>query len=205
MAPPTLVINLYLALFRSGSSVQAYCKLPIYRSMSVYSKIKISDNKSVCAIWINILCVCCTRLHAIISHWQPIWSCPLSHELMAHDDVIKWKHFPRYWPFVRGIHRSPVNSPHKGQWRGALVFSLIFAWTNRWVNHRDAGDLRRHQAHYDVSVRVRNCLSEVFKNWIIFLCSTISLYPWSWPKFAPSSSPKHIYINWKWIYEIKMI
>ena len=23
-----------------------------------------------------------------------------------HDDVIKWKHFPRYWPFVRGIHRS---------------------------------------------------------------------------------------------------
>ena len=41
-----------------------------------------------------------------------------------HDDVIKWKHFPRYWPFVRGIHRSPVNSPHKGQWRGALMFSL---------------------------------------------------------------------------------
>ena len=32
-----------------------------------------------------------------------------------HDDVIRWKHFPRYWPFVRGIHRSPVYSPHKGQ------------------------------------------------------------------------------------------
>ena len=42
-----------------------------------------------------------------------------------HDDVIKWKHFPRYWPFVRGIHRPPVNSPHKGQWRRALMFSLI--------------------------------------------------------------------------------
>ena len=27
----------------------------------------------------------------------------------SHDDVIKWKHFPRYWPFVRGIHRSPVT------------------------------------------------------------------------------------------------
>ena len=38
--------------------------------------------------------------------------------LMHHDDVIKWKHFRRYWPFVWGIHRSPVNSPHKGQWRG---------------------------------------------------------------------------------------
>ena len=34
--------------------------------------------------------------------------------IYLHDDVIKWKHFPRYWPFVRGIHRSPVNSPHKG-------------------------------------------------------------------------------------------
>ena len=35
---------------------------------------------------------------------------------------MKWKNFPRYWPFVRGIHRSPVNSPHKGQWRGAFMF-----------------------------------------------------------------------------------
>ena len=39
-----------------------------------------------------------------------------------HDDIIKWKHFPRYWPFVQGIHQSPVNSPHKGQWRRALIF-----------------------------------------------------------------------------------
>ena len=65
-----------------------------------------------------------------------------------HDDVIKWKHFPRYWPFVRGIHRSPVNSPHKGQWHGALMFSLICASINCWVNNGDAGDLRRHRAHY---------------------------------------------------------
>ena len=69
-----------------------------------------------------------------------------------HDDVIKWKYFPCYWPFVRGIHRSPVNSPHKGQWRGALMFSLICTWMNDWVNNREAGDLRRHHAHYDVTV-----------------------------------------------------
>ena len=68
------------------------------------------------------------------------------------DDVIKWKHFPRYWPSVRGIHRSPVNSQHKGQWRGALMFSLICTWINVWVNNREAGDLRRHCAHYDVIV-----------------------------------------------------
>ena len=41
-----------------------------------------------------------------------------------HGDVIKWKHFPRYWSFVRGIHRSLVDCPHKDQWGGALMFSL---------------------------------------------------------------------------------
>ena len=78
------------------------------------------------------------------------WLCEMA--VQNHDDVIKWKHFPRYWPFVRGIHRSPVNSPHKGQWRGALICSLICVWINGWVNNREAGDLRRYRAHYDVSV-----------------------------------------------------
>ena len=73
--------------------------------------------------------------------------------LVRHDDVIKWKHFPRYWPFVRGIHRSQVNSPHKGQWRKALMFSLICAWINGWVKNSEAGDLRRHRAHYDFILR----------------------------------------------------
>ena len=49
-------------------------------------------------------------------------------------------------------HRWPVNTPHKGQWRGALMFSLIWAWINGWVNKREAGDLRRHRVHYDVIV-----------------------------------------------------
>ena len=68
---------------------------------------------------------------------------------LSHDDVIKWKPFPRYWPFVRGIHRWPVISPLKGQWQGTLMFSLICTWINRWVNTSEAGDLRRHRAHYD--------------------------------------------------------
>ena len=51
-----------------------------------------------------------------------------------------------------GIHQSLVNSPHKGQWHGALMFSLICAWTSGWVTNRDAGDLRCHHAHYDVTV-----------------------------------------------------
>ena len=83
----------------------------------------------------------------------PYITCALSKKATfwcGHNDVIKWKHFPRYWPFVWGIHRWPVNSPHKGQWRRALMFSLICAWINGWVNNREAGDLRRNRAHYDV-------------------------------------------------------
>ena len=71
---------------------------------------------------------------------------------VSHEDVIERKHFPRYWPFVQGIHRSPVNSPHKGQWRGVLMFSLICAWINGWVKNREAGNWRRHRIHYDVIV-----------------------------------------------------
>ena len=57
-------------------------------------------------------------------------------------------------PLCGEFTESPVNSPHKGQWleRGALMLSLIYAWTNGWVNNRDIGDLRRHRAHHDVTV-----------------------------------------------------
>ena len=84
----------------------------------------------------------------------------------THDDVIKWNHFPRYWPFVRGIHRWPVNSLHKGQWRGALMLSLICAWINVWVNNRESGDLRRYRAHYDITVMVsqRGCECRIHTN-----------------------------------------
>ena len=90
-----------------------------------------------------------------ISHhykWPP-WSQKIT---VWHDDVIKWKHFSCYWPFVSGIHRSLVNSPHKGQWRRALIcVSLICVWTNGWENHWDAGDLRCHHTHYDITIIVR--------------------------------------------------
>ena len=65
-------------------------------------------------------------------------------------DIKWWRHemetFSRYWLFVRGIHWSPLNSPHKGQRRRVLMFSLACTWTNGWLNNRDPGDLRRHRA-----------------------------------------------------------
>ena len=67
-----------------------------------------------------------------------------------------WRHqiepFSVLLALCTGIHWSPVNSPHKGQWRGSLMFSLICVWTNGWANNRDAGDLRRHRVHYGVIV-----------------------------------------------------
>ena len=65
-----------------------------------------------------------------------------------------WRHqietFSALLAICAGNSPVPVNSPHKGQWRGALMFSLISAWINGWANNREASDLRRNSAHYDV-------------------------------------------------------
>ena len=41
-------------------------------------------------------------------------TCHVTNSGAMNYDVMKWKHFKHYWPFVRGIHRSPVDSLHKG-------------------------------------------------------------------------------------------
>ena len=76
------------------------------------------------------------RCAAVTCHWAlSVWEPANNKE--THNDVIKWKHFPRNWPFVRGIHRSPVNSPHKGQWRGALM--LCFSCLNKRLSEQPPG------------------------------------------------------------------
>ena len=78
-------------------------------------------------------------------------------------------------PFVQGIHRASVNSPHKGQCRVALMFSLICTWINGWVNNREAGDLRRHRSHYDfIVMQIGDCkMCETsytrFTTWIVLI------------------------------------
>ena len=126
-----------------------------------------------------------------------------------HDDVIKWKHFPRYWPFVRGIHRSPVNSPHKGQWRGALMFSLICVWKNAWVNNREAGDLRRYRSHYDVIVmdhsqkqKGRHCLQRRLSLWPLPVQPmTVNLSPWH----LSISAMACLLSRSKWLYKQRVL
>ena len=74
-----------------------------------------------------------------------------------------WRHqmetFSALLALCAGNSPVPVNSPHKGQWRGALMFSLICALINDWVNNREAGDLRRYHGHYDVNVmQIAHCI-----------------------------------------------
>ena len=75
-----------------------------------------------------------------------------------------WRHkmetFSALLALCAGYSPVPVNSPHKGQWRGALIFSFICAWIYDWVNNREAGDLRRHRGHYDVNAMRWLCLSD---------------------------------------------
>ena len=146
-------------------------------------------------------------------HWLDIDEA-LAHWVDVHDDVIKWKHFPRYWPFVRGIHWSLVSSPNKGQWCGALMFSLICTWTNSWVNNRHAGDLRHHCSHYDITVMQIDAELRVFVIWESFSNGlTLWINPLIYLKphnmFMPNYKIKHvlhiypkslndIWVSWGW-------
>ena len=119
------------------------------------------------------------------------WSNKRPSTSQCHDDVIKWTHFTCYWPFVQGIHWSPVNSQHKGQWHGTLMFSLICTRIKDCVNKCEAGGLRRHRTHYGIIVMVMGelwgvCLEHFGENWpyngteSYHLLKTIRLVPLAW-------------------------
>ena len=114
-----------------------------------------------------------------------------------HDDVIKWKHFPRYWPFVREIHRSPVNFPHKGQWRGALMFTLICARINSWVNNGEAGDLRRYPGHYDVIVMHALPSASLLLNCRSWWRHQMETFPRYWPFVRGIHRPPVNKVQWR--------
>ena len=87
-------------------------------------------------------------------------ACPKNYDLISpicgesncreHDDVIKWKHFPRYWAFVWGIHRSPLNSPQRPVARSFDVFydlrlnKRLSKQARRWWFEMPSRSLWRH-------------------------------------------------------------
>ena len=102
-----------------------------------------------------------------LSHKRPHKRAIMPHQRACHPATQVPCHFKMTSPNgnilrVTGhLCGSPVNSPHKGQWRGALMFSLICVWINDWVNNREAGDLRRYRAHHDVIVMWNLQLSDL--------------------------------------------
>ena len=96
----------------------------------------------------KLLCIWCKT-------WRSFYNLAINILLdYLHDDVIKWKHYPRYWPFVRGIHRWPVDCPHKASDAELWCFFFYLRLNKRWASNRDAGDLRRHRTQYDVTLMV---------------------------------------------------
>ena len=106
-----------------------------------------------------ILQVSCKENIKGIYHWRFVQSVSMLWRLYAQP---WWRHqmetFSALLALCAGNSPIPVNSPHNGQWRGALVFSLICTRINDWVNNRKAGDLRRRRGHCYVKVmQSRNC------------------------------------------------
>ena len=83
-----------------------------------------------------------------------------------------WRHQMETFPALLAICAG--NSPHKGQWRGALTFSSICTYINGWVKNREAGDMRRHRAHY----LWRHCNDQSLISYAL-VCLIIYLHPWS--------------------------
>ena len=143
-----------------------------------------------------------------------------------------WRHqMEAYSPLLAicaGNSPVPVNFPHKGQWRGALMFPLICTWINGWVNSREAGDLRRHSAHYDVIIMIsfnaecgitcfswfiiptaRDILLDIFLTWEFQVIYLIVVNPNSFTRSKPvpfififgiSQSLNILCLNWNNIY-----
>ena len=91
--------------------------------------------------------------------------------------------------FCEGNPALTGGFPHKGQWRGASMFSLICAWRNGLANNRDSGNLRRYHAHYDVKVMHSPCVvTHSTKQCSILRTSTK----------RPRTS-KGVFIEWHWV------
>ena len=147
---------------------------------------KMASNTENVSIWwrhhvnrlIDSIDMCTVTSWCVKRLWQIVRIFLLSQHLSAasFSQFAWWRHqletFSALLALCAGNSPVPVNSPHKGQWRGALMLSLICARINDWVNNRGAGDLRRHRGHYDVNVMARWF---TYSNWTVNLCVFVRL------------------------------
>ena len=111
---------------------------------------------------INSLALLIMQSHTRTTWTPPFWEYPPP----PHD-------YPYYWFMSWWRHQMETlsallaicagNLPHTKASDGALMFSLICAWINGWVNNGEASDLIRHHAHYDVPVKSRQSQGYKFK------------------------------------------
>ena len=131
-------------LFQCGAGVSAILKCLRARKASKLGVIKRGINRSV------------DSPHKRTSYTESVSMLWHHHVEASPRTNTWWRHqmetVSALLAICAGNSPAPVNSPHKGQWRGALMFSLICARINGWVNNREAGDLRRHPTHCDVIV-----------------------------------------------------
>ena len=117
-----------------------------------------------------------------------------------HDDLIKWKHFHRYWLFVRGIHLSRWIPRTKAS--DAEMFSLICASINACVNNREASDLRRHRAHYDVIVlyyffiKLFPIKSNLIHSFVLHRNMTVPILVWCGLLLKSTPYCSDVFIRW---------
>ena len=118
----------------------------------------------------------------------------------CHDDVIKWKHFSWIGPFVKGIHRSPVDSPHKASSAELWCFLWPAPEKKGWANNRDVGDSRRHRANYDDTVMVlEDQFTSARVTQLCLLCTTKWLHiqiPHEWGFICVSNTLWRINMVW---------
>ena len=100
----------------------------------------------------------------VISGRERMHACIWAMAPCVHDDVIKWKHFPRYWPFVRGIQRLPVNSLHKGN---MLLNKRLNKQSWGWWFEPPSCSLWHHY-----NLLTKNARSLLLIAWAAKMCST---------------------------------
>ena len=154
------------------------------RSYNIYPPVK--NKQHICMI---IIYVCQFRNTAI--YWLVVryarnpGPCLLGshYQFLTYDDIIKWKHFPRYWPFVRGIHRALMDSPHKVTRSFDVFFDLHLNTRlrkqsrRRWFETQSRSLWRHcngiHVIHLHTRIRVA---SLAWDNYVI--TSKLIKYPW---------------------------